>query len=226
MLRFGLFGALAATAFVAIDAHAEDVVPPVRNAPAPYVYEPAPEPPPLGHRGFQAAVRSGISFPVGSAASHEAMARYFGVQIPIFLEAGFKPDPHVFIGAYGSFAFGGVSDRFDVNPCSGHDCSAHAFHVGAEVQYHADPSARADPWVGYGIGYEWVATSGSVETTFRGPEYGRSMAGLDLRLSRDFGIGPFVDVTIARYTDVTAAEIDSTSAHGWVTVGGRLVLLP
>ena len=57
------------------------------------------------------------------------------------------------------------------------------------------------------------------------------MAGFDLRLSREFGLGPFVDATIAEYSTVSntagdSIDIPRTTVHSWVTVGLRLVLFP
>lgn len=206
-----------------------------RPAPDAYVKPERPEPTPMPRRGFQLGIRTGVALPAGKLSENTAMAALASAQIPLFLDIGAKVSRYVFLGGYGSFALGGVSDRWDRNTCRGHDCASRSAHLGAQIQIHFGSFERVNPWIGYGIGYEWLWTSGAPETTVHGPEYGRFMAGFDFRLSHDWGLGPFVDATIGRYTRVTAddnngrsktSDIDDTAVHSWVTVGLRLVLFP
>jgi hypothetical protein len=201
-----------------------------------------PEPPPLSHRGFQLGVRTGVVLPAGRLSDENAMSALATAQIPLFADIGAKISRHVFLGGYASFGIGGVTDRWDRDQCLRNDCNAGSVHIGGQIQVHFAPAERANPWLGYGLGYEWLWTNGFPATTYRGPEYGRFMAGIDFRLSHDFGLGPFVDATLARYTSVTTEErlvggqtaattettsdIDNTSLHSWITVGLRFVLYP
>lgn len=216
--------------------------PAYRPAPDPYVKPDRPEPPPQSHRGFQLAVRSGVALPAGRLSESTAMAGLASAQIPAFLDIGAKVTRHLFIGGYGSLGLGGVSDRWERRCSDKSDCSSRSMHIGAQIQYHFAPAERVSPWIGYGVGYEWLWTQGHPETTYHGPEYGRFMLGVDARLSRELGFGPFVDATFARYTRisyeqdfrgasssnavVTSTDIDDTSTHSWVTIGLRLVLYP
>jgi hypothetical protein len=205
--------------------------PGTRGAPEAYEKEERPEPVPMPRRGFQLGVRTGVALPAGKLSENNAMAALASAQIPLFLDIGAKVSRYVFLGGYAAFALGGVSDRWDRNTCRGNDCSSRSAHLGAQIQIHFGSFERVNPWIGYGIGYEWLWTAGFPETTYRGWEYGRFMAGFDFRLSRDFGLGPFVDATIAQYGTVStnaapSTDLANTALHSWVTVGLRFVLFP
>jgi hypothetical protein len=58
----------------------------------------------------------------------------------------------IFLGAYFGAGFGLEH---------GSNVSSTALHIGAEVQYHFVPEAGADPWVGYGLGYESLSQDSS-----------------------------------------------------------------
>lgn len=206
--------------------------PGTRQAPQAYEAEERPDPTPMPRRGFQLGVRTGVALPAGRLSEGIAMDALAAAQIPLFLDIGAKISRYVFLGGYASFALGGVSDRWDRNACRrGDACSSRSAHLGAQIQIHFGSFERANPWIGYGLGYEWLWTAGFPETTYHGWEFGRFMAGLDFRLSRDFGLGPFADATIAQYSTVSTATVQSSdiangALHSWVTVGLRFVLFP
>jgi hypothetical protein len=58
------------------------------------------------------------------------------------------------------------------------------------------------------------------------------MAGVDFRLTRVFGVGPFADLTVGQYSttsvDGTSADVpsDQKAAHLWLTIGARFVFFP
>ena len=62
------------------------------------------------------------------------------------------------------------------------------------------------------------------------------MAGMDVRINHYFGIGPFLDVAIGRYTSVhqdatlsmpaNDSDITHPAAHLWVSLGARAVVFP
>ena len=66
----------------------------------------------------------------------------------------------------------------------------------------------ADPWLGLGIGYEWLKVSeggGSLtgDTVFHGFEFVDFQAGIDLVLTKRFSVGPFAALTLAQYRAVS-----------------------
>jgi hypothetical protein len=228
-------------------AYGEPAPGPPREAPPPYVAEPLPKPPPFGRHGFQMAFRTGLSIPIGSAkdvdpedvttiGGRSSMSDLASWQIPVQLDVGGKPNKYFFLGGYVGFGFGlasgelsGSCDRLRL------DCRAMSFRIGAQVHYSVSPDEWVNPWLGYGLGYTSLSVGDDgQETSFRGFDFGHFMAGLDLRVSRMFGIGPFVDFTVGKYAhrtiDTNAAsvsrDIDGRSFHYWLTIGPRIVLLP
>jgi hypothetical protein len=170
------------------------------------------------------------------------MSRDFNAQVPILVEAGAKVHPLVFLGGYAAIAPGGTSATFgDAEGCgaSGRSCSALGFQIGAEVQVHLRPEGRIDPWVGYGLGYETdTATAshggGHFSENFNGFQLARFAAGADVRVSRTFGVGPFLGLDFGSYAHehqeanntTVDQSIPSTALHEWLTLGVRGVLFP
>lgn len=164
------------------------------------------------------------------------MSDVYGWQLPIFFDIGGKPNKYLFIGGYLGLAFGGGSD--DNVSCRPSGCFSVSARLGAQIQYHIAPDDRVNPWIGYGIGYQSLAlandtVAGDATTTVHGWEYGRFMVGLDVRISRGFGIGPYFDFSVGEYLrqNVTVRGVESSSslssaAHYWITVGPRFVIFP
>ena len=118
-------------------------------------------------------------------------------------------------------------------------CVGVGVRIGAEIQYHILPAGALNPWLGYGLGYEaagyGMSYPGYDETaSASGFEFAHFMAGLDIRLSHGFGLGPFVDFSMGTYSKVddkvngvTSSEsIDRTAGHQWLTLGVRGVVFP
>jgi hypothetical protein len=198
---------------------------------------------PPAHVGFQMALRTGYSLPMGkvSGADGADMSEFYSGQVPILLEIGGKVIPELFVAGYLGFGFGGVSGNQE-NLCEAAraDCAAASFRFGAEVQYHILPASLSNPWLGYGIGISSAAITiseggeeGSISQA--GWEYAHFMGGVDFRLSRGFGLGPYVDFAIGEYMRYSVdspagfeedGDIDSTDIHQWLTFGVRGVLFP
>ncbi len=191
------------------------------------------------------AVRTGLSLPFGSFqdradAGPLGGARdardLVGPQIPLALDIGAKASKWIFIGGYLSFAAGLAAGEL-AESCDAlkADCRALSFRIGAQIHYAIAPDERLNPWVGYGLGYSSVTVGDdALDVTYRGFDFGHFMAGLDVRVSRFIGIGPFVDFTIGKYASRTvesaatriSGDIAGRSFHSWLTVGPRLTILP
>jgi hypothetical protein len=216
-----------------------------RSAPPPPVA--ARDEPPPARQWFQIGMRSGISIPAGSisAASNDSMSNDFNVQVPLFVEVGVKVHPMIFLGAYASVSLGGTSSTFAsaqgctaANPSRG--CNSTDWRIGLEVQVHLRPAERINPWIGYGLGFEQVGASASgggappTGESFSGLELARLSGGVDFRVSRYFGFGPFLDVDFGSYsqehvqgaTATVDQSIPNTALHEWITIGLRGVLFP
>jgi hypothetical protein len=193
---------------------------------------------PKGHTGFQLALRPGIAIPFGDAGKGDAMSDIVSPSIPLFIDVGGKFIPELFLGAYFGFAGGlpaGLTD--DLCQESGGGCLVANLHFGIEIQGHMMPRSQVDPWVGYGFGFETLGVSESSNGAFKsfgyaGLEFGRLMAGVDFRLTRVFGVGPFADLAIAQYSTTSVAgnsgdlASDQKAAHLWLTIGARFVFFP
>ena len=105
-------------------------------------------------------------------------------------------------------------------------------HIGIEAQYHILPAGAVNPWIGYGLGWESLSMSTSAggvtrSSSISGFEFARLMGGVDFRVSRVFGVGPFVDLSMATYSSASnGATINDTGTHEWLTLGARFVFFP
>ena len=200
-------------------------------------------PPPAARVGFQLGLRTGLAVPLGKAdgAPNGEMANLFSAQVPLLVEIGGKVIPQLFVGGYLGLAFGGTAGDLQRTCVSSHaTCFAAGARLGAEAQFHILPAARANPWIGYGIGYESVAVgfsegsrTGSV--SYNGFEFAHFMGGVDFRFSRVFGLGTFASFSIGQYRrshyelsgdPVIEGDIPEKAIHEWFTVGLRTVFFP
>ena len=224
---------------------------PPRRAPAPVERaEPVErDDAPRARVGFQLALRTGLSFPMGSVGGNtvngqtgDSLSNQFSAQVPLILDVGAKLTPSIFLGGYASFAFGGSGDAFRATECPGaaRGCSGGEVRLGAEIQYNFQPAERLNWWLGYGAGFESASASSTgagfnYSETFTGFELARLSGGVDYRASRHFGIGPFIDLALGEYThahyenanqQVLDTSPDPRSLHAWLTLGVRGVLFP
>ncbi|MBF5045138.1 autotransporter outer membrane beta-barrel domain-containing protein [Aggregicoccus sp. 17bor-14] len=198
---------------------------------------------PAPQTGFQMALRTGYGLPFGnsSGAPGDTYKGLVSGQVPVMLDIGGKLSHHVFLGGYLGLGFGGVGSELK-GICATPDvtCVHASFRLGAQLQYNFAPAAKANPWLGYGIGIESTGVgasgpAGDTTMTAVGWELARLMAGVDFRLSHAVGIGPFADFSVGRYSRVTLKEasgsetsgdLQDKAAHEWLTLGVRFVLFP
>jgi hypothetical protein len=199
--------------------------------------------------GFQAHFRTGVSAPMGDASGDpgDKLARRYAWQVPFALDLGAKVTRFVFVGGYLHLGFGAEgSDARVEDLCDDDDedwendvgCSAVSVRLGLEAQYHFEPAARMNPWLGYGIGFEAGIQSITDNTGYRenntasGITWAQLSGGLDFRHA--VGIGPFAEFAFGRYTttrtetgnQVSTTKIDDRAWHVWTTVGLRMVVRP
>jgi len=201
------------------------------------------EPPPE-HRGFQLALRTGVSLPFGSVNGGTAMSDAFSAQAPLLLDVGWKIIPNLFVGAFGGAAVGGAAGQVD-DACAqlGVSCLGVAYRFGILAEWNFRPDKTVNPWGGYGLGYETGSSSGSnaknsISNSVHGFEYAHLLGGVDFRLQDWFGIGPFVDAAFGSYDVAESAtntggrvlnrggSVTDKTIHVWLTLGVRVVMLP
>ena len=198
---------------------------------------------PRARTGFQLALRTGASIPFGKYADSGSanMSDFVSPQVPLLVDIGGKIGRYVFVGGYLGLGFGGAagtaSDACDRTNAS---CASVSLRLGPQVLFFFRPDQKVDPWVGYGFGWESTALASSTDrldtaTGFAGWEFAHFMGGVDFRISRIFGIGPFVDFALGSYTRYSfqlnpgpddEGSIEDPALHGWLTVGARFVFFP
>jgi hypothetical protein len=174
--------------------------------------------------GFQMALRTGWTLPMGSADGAHDMTQLVAAQLPVVLEVGARFVPSLLLGGYMGAGFGNANTNG----------SALGLRIGGEALWYLAPDKTYDPWVGYGFGYESISKGG--DSSYSGLEFAHIMGGVDFRVSKAFDLGPYFDVSIGKYlhhdenyvADGTPIDgaIQQTATHEWVAFGLRGTVLP
>lgn len=169
------------------------------------------------------AARTGFVLPLGLLYQvHHLSDDVYGF-IPLRLEAGYRPSPSVMIGVYGSAALGLVRNCGTVESCSAQD-----FIVGVQLHYHFAPRGSPDPWVGLGIGHEWLRTSvtsssnpQALTLTYRGLLPLELQTGVDFSSGGGWALGPYLSVAAGQYGDFQTLGDIANKGHVLVSFGVR-----
>jgi hypothetical protein len=152
------------------------------------------------------------------------------VSVPVIAEVGVRATPHFYIGVWGSWEK--VFTKENEFSCpAGFDCSTQQWRVGPEVRYHFAPHAGFDPWLGLGVGLEFlkshvtgttqvpvapgttVPAQVDTQVTDRGPTFARVTLGGDVRVAHALSVGPIITASIGSYTVRTGTQtLDITGA--------------
>jgi hypothetical protein len=190
---------------------------------------------------FEAAARFGVAFQTYVAG--DFVPELNVTAFPIWLDAGVRIGPLVFVGAYFSFApasatpgvLASRAGQCDVN------CYARVYRFGVEVQLHPvgvslGGGVTLDPWVGIGTGYEVQQQRYTydcdgpcpVPTYFgalQGPEYFNAQMGLALVFGR-MSLGPYFAASYGTYLTDAGRAIFGGEPHWWLNVGLRFTVTP
>jgi hypothetical protein len=177
---------------------------------------------------------------MGSLARDRKLSDSVGPQFSTTVDIGAKIIPNLFLGGYLGIAAGHAGGSLaDACAAANQRCSSLTLRLGIEGQFHFRPDAKVNPWVGYGIGFESTSAGASGVTTnaaaagsaSAGVEFAHLMGGVDFRLVRALGVGPFFDVAINQYTQTTDSfgtpqDIQHKALHTWLTFGAKVTLFP
>lgn len=194
---------------------------------------------------FEAAVRAAVGFPVGNATGETtntpngtSLSDLVSWTVPLELELGARIGP-AFVGGYVSYSFGKAGSALE----GGTSRSANNVRFGFEVLWHLAPDRPVDPWVGLGVGYEWLnlsvgSASGTLTGSVRGFEWVNLQLGIDFLLGRNLRLGPFVRSRVGQYDTGSLAlinaqggevsgsgDLQSKAVHTWIDVGVRFAFL-
>jgi hypothetical protein len=163
----------------------------------------------------------------------------------ISLDLGLRMSRYFYVGGFFSYSLLSTS-CLQAPADSTLSCDAHDIRGGIDAVVHVFPRGTIDPWVGLGLGHEWltvsVAESSSTASakasqTFDGWNYGHLLLGVDFHTSRAVGLGPFLELTSGSFASASVSatgtsggstsstsqsgDIASTSSHQWISVGVR-----
>jgi hypothetical protein len=181
-------------------------------------------------RGIELGLRSGVSLPLGDASSGSKLSDSFTTRIPIWVDAGYRITPNVYVGALLQYGILSVADRLS-NVCTvtGGDCVAYDLQAGLMFAYHFLPTRKIDPWAGIGVGYEAAKIRGAGasggDISLSGFQFANLQVGADYKPTPDFGFGPFVGFSLASYASESVAGNSvpgfASALHEWITFGVR-----
>jgi outer membrane protein W len=170
-----------------------------------------------------------VVFPGGVLAA-ERPGEHSTRQIPIWLDAGYFVTTNAFVGIYAQYGFASDNDCL-----TGASCSAHDIRLGLQVQYHLMARRPVDPWLGLGVGYEWLSdtrSGGGITLTesVKGIEFANLQGGADFAVARAFTLGPFLSASFGQYSNAAVGESDGREVnvsfndktfHEWFALGIR-----
>jgi len=177
--------------------------------------------------GFAIALRTGWAIPQGDIEQGSSLAEGVVGAIPFWLDLGFRATDELMIGVYMQYA------HVFVRECAGPSgCNASDVRFGFQAQWHFGVRDAIDHWVGIGAGFEiYDEDVGDTARRLAGYELANLQAGEDISLGRRFGLGPFVSLSLGKFTtgqrfggSGTAPvefEISRTALHTWVILGLR-----
>jgi hypothetical protein len=189
--------------------------------------------------GVLLGFRAGYGVPFGEVErDSEAVREVADAKLPLWLELGYRFDRRVQGTLFFEFAPASVSSE----RCAAGGCEAYHVSFGVAVQLHLAPGGRLDPWIGAGVGMEVLraeiddpgATPVRRELTWAGLAFPIAEAGLDVRISHRFTLGPYVSVSFGRFTSRSERPQGGSSArdpigereeHGWVQAGLKATIL-
>jgi hypothetical protein len=209
---------------------------------------------PAHRSGFTGGLRLGLGVPVGKAGESALGAqRDLGdltpFSVPVWVDVGYAFTGRMTLGAYGQVAIGSTGDA-----CQG-DCDWSSVRIGAEAELRFAPGEPVDPWLGVGVGYEWLTfrtlqdvdipdgtgatTTVPMRATERlgGPEL-TLQGGLDFQAEDALRLGPYIAASAGPYlTDSYTCEpvsnlcpsgnsVDGGAFHSWLSIGLRGAYTP
>lgn len=175
--------------------------------------------PVVSNAQLQLGARLGYGFTTGEVVAGADLADGVKALIPVQVELNYKLMKNLALGGYFSYAFGMLGDaESDFCDLNGIDCSASGMRLGIQAIYDFSPGASFDPWVGLGIGYEWLNLSeGALDMTLTGWEFATLQVGADWEISKGFGVGPFLSWGFGQYSSMDlgglSADITDKGTH-------------
>jgi outer membrane protein len=198
-----------------------------------------------GPSGLEAGMRLGYALPMGQVSgsgTNPAMSNLYSGMVPLWFDLGYRASPHWYVGGYFQYGFasvgplsGGAGMTGTASCSNGLSCSGSVLAGGLDAHYHFQPAETFDPWVGFGVGYEVANLSmsqgnASAGISFNGFQFLNLSLGGDLRVSRNFAVGPYALFSLGEYsscgfsdaaTALGTCSVPQTALHQWLSFGLR-----
>lgn len=146
----------------------------------------------------------GVEFSLRLGPALTSLSGLDGPMFPLWLGLGYRIHGVWYVGISGVYSFGSVFSQ-------GSQVTITNAQFLVEAAFHPLAYGKVDPWVGYGIGAEWLngGTAGFVPVSFD--------FGVDFAVSQSVRVGPFFAVQVA---------FSGSDNHQWYIVGLKLTALP
>lgn len=209
-----------------------------------------------GRISGELGLRTGFSLPAGDVGNGVGLRDISSWEAPVWADLGARFGEPLFLGLYGATGIGSAASgcEDDAKAATGGTaeeiaCSYNDLHFGVQGQLHLGGRGDFDPWLGAGIGWEWLtnrakfSTGGaaagfsqpSITQRYQGPEL-LLQGGLDLHAFEDVFLGPFLSAQFGRFSSLesecseglqcTGNSIDESGVHSWITLGIRASVHP
>lgn len=163
-------------------------------------------------------------------------------RVPLGLDLGYRLSDVWWVGAKVQAGLGGFGDECP----TGARCHFTDARLLAWLEHHLRPRSAVDPWLGIGLGYEWLSTVAQVSLEPADPDIPfyqslsatqelsgpllMAQAGLGFDLGEQLRVGPFIGGAVGRFiwSSFDCAEglgcprdgaIDGGGFHAWLSVG-------
>lgn len=205
---------------------------------------------PRSRPGFETGLRLGLGVPLGKGGrdllgGERNLNDLTSWRAPLWIDVGYRFSPVTTFGAYAQLGVGGNGDS-----CAG-ECDWSDLRIGVQGQWRLAPGSAVDPWIGLGLGYEWLSFRTLLRVPLPDPEPDEPadvpvraaellggpevtlQAGLDFRVEDSFSVGPYASATLGQYLSagikcdpadfgcVEAPSIDGSGLHSWLGIGLR-----
>jgi len=183
---------------------------------------------PAPAQGVTLGARAAWAIPAGNATSGSSLGGDFQGAVPLSLDLLYRFDCYFSAGFYFTYAPGFAKD------CPpGMTCSQSFTRFGLQAIYTLDRSGSLRPWLGIGVGYEWLnlkTSSGGVTASgsLSGFEWVNLQVGGDFAVTPRFFVGPYVAVSFAQFSDASGSAGSGASIpsgdrrfHEWIMAGLR-----
>jgi len=144
------------------------------------------------------------------------------------LDALYRINPTLAVGAYGSFAKNATGDQISS------DADVLGATAGIQVAAHLRPQRSVDPWVSLGAGWRglWLSPPSGKNTVLQGVELARLQVGVDYRVNENVSIAPviggslnmFVSQSSPMTSDYSEITDKKVSFVGFAGLAGRFDL--